>query len=259
MRCELICELTRSVADCKRGPVLSLCALMCCRGVLCLCCDCAVCLCTDRVTVSLWQAATEGRVLILEGIEKAERNVLPVLNNLLENREMQLEDGRFLVAPGRYDRPSCMLGTSPCMLGTTGPGSSRPETETQSLWSLCLRAVPALCGYCCGCALWLCSVAALCGYGCGCELWRWLWLWLWLCADPARRGCGRDCAVVGTTSSGSPTPRPRCWPRSSSGSTSASGSSRLGCRSRASRATRSTRRSDRGSRWARRGCVNAAV
>ena len=29
-----------------------------------------------------------GRVLILEGIEKAERNVLPTLNNLLENREM---------------------------------------------------------------------------------------------------------------------------------------------------------------------------
>ncbi len=45
----------------------------------------------------------EGRVLVLEGIEKAERNVLPILNNLLENREMQLEDGRFLVAPEKYD------------------------------------------------------------------------------------------------------------------------------------------------------------
>ena len=33
------------------------------------------------------RAATLGRVLILEGLEKAERNVLPVLNNLLENRE----------------------------------------------------------------------------------------------------------------------------------------------------------------------------
>lgn len=32
------------------------------------------------------RAAIEGRILILEGIEKAERNVLPVLNNLLENR-----------------------------------------------------------------------------------------------------------------------------------------------------------------------------
>lgn len=49
------------------------------------------------------RAATEGRVLILEGIEKAERNVLPVLNNLLENREMHLEDGRFLIPASRYD------------------------------------------------------------------------------------------------------------------------------------------------------------
>ncbi|XP_013780958.2 von Willebrand factor A domain-containing protein 8-like isoform X1 [Limulus polyphemus] len=50
------------------------------------------------------KAAIEGRVLLLDGIEKAERNVLPVLNNLLENREMQLEDGRFLVHPVRYDK-----------------------------------------------------------------------------------------------------------------------------------------------------------
>lgn len=41
---------------------------------------------------------------MLEGIEKAERNVLPVLNNLLENREMHLEDGRFLVPAARYDK-----------------------------------------------------------------------------------------------------------------------------------------------------------
>ncbi|CAH0553600.1 unnamed protein product [Brassicogethes aeneus] len=50
------------------------------------------------------KAATEGRILILEGIEKAERNVLPVLNNLLENREMHLEDGRLLIPASRYDR-----------------------------------------------------------------------------------------------------------------------------------------------------------
>ncbi|CAG9859748.1 unnamed protein product [Phyllotreta striolata] len=50
------------------------------------------------------RAAVEGRVLVLEGIEKAERNVLPVLNNLLENREMHLEDGRMLISPSRYDR-----------------------------------------------------------------------------------------------------------------------------------------------------------
>ena len=42
------------------------------------------------------RAAVEGRVLVLEGIDKAERNVLPILNNLLENREMQLDDGRLV-------------------------------------------------------------------------------------------------------------------------------------------------------------------
>ena len=47
------------------------------------------------------KAASEGRVLVLEGIEKAERNVLPVLNNLLENREMHLEDGRLLIPASR--------------------------------------------------------------------------------------------------------------------------------------------------------------
>ncbi|KAL3861823.1 hypothetical protein ACJMK2_007838 [Sinanodonta woodiana] len=50
------------------------------------------------------RAAVHGRILILEGIEKAERNVLPILNNLLENREMQLEDGKFLMAAQRYDK-----------------------------------------------------------------------------------------------------------------------------------------------------------
>lgn len=50
------------------------------------------------------RAATEGRVLVIEGIEKAERNVLPALNNLLENREMQLDDGRFLMHHKRYDQ-----------------------------------------------------------------------------------------------------------------------------------------------------------
>ena len=50
------------------------------------------------------RAVLEGRVLILEGLEKAERNVLPILNNLLENREMQLDDGRFIMAAQRYDK-----------------------------------------------------------------------------------------------------------------------------------------------------------
>lgn len=49
-------------------------------------------------------AALNGRILIIEGIEKAERNLLPILNNLLENREMNLDDGHFLVSPERYDK-----------------------------------------------------------------------------------------------------------------------------------------------------------
>ena len=49
------------------------------------------------------RAAMEGKVLILDGLEKAERNVLPTLNNLLENREMSLDDGRFLMKAESYD------------------------------------------------------------------------------------------------------------------------------------------------------------
>lgn len=50
------------------------------------------------------KAALNGRVLIIDGVEKAERNVLPILNNLLENREMQLDDGRFLMSASKYDK-----------------------------------------------------------------------------------------------------------------------------------------------------------
>ena len=48
------------------------------------------------------RAALHGRLLLLDGLEKAERNVLPTLNNLLENREMNLEDGRLLVSARRH-------------------------------------------------------------------------------------------------------------------------------------------------------------
>ncbi|TFK71122.1 hypothetical protein BDN72DRAFT_838036 [Pluteus cervinus] len=47
-------------------------------------------------------AVKHGRLLILEGIEKAERGIMPVLNNLLENREMNLDDGSHIVHPHRY-------------------------------------------------------------------------------------------------------------------------------------------------------------
>jgi predicted ATPase with chaperone activity len=39
------------------------------------------------------RAALGGGLLILDGMERVERNVLPLLNNLLENGEMQLEVG----------------------------------------------------------------------------------------------------------------------------------------------------------------------
>ncbi|XP_028966962.1 von Willebrand factor A domain-containing protein 8 [Galendromus occidentalis] len=49
------------------------------------------------------RAATEGRVLVLDGVERAERNLLPLINNLLENREMHLDDGGFLLKAEKFD------------------------------------------------------------------------------------------------------------------------------------------------------------
>ena len=49
------------------------------------------------------RAAKHGRLLLLDGIEKAERNVLPTLNNLLENREIHLEDGTMLLPSHRLE------------------------------------------------------------------------------------------------------------------------------------------------------------
>ncbi|KAH9809964.1 AAA domain-containing protein [Melampsora americana] len=54
----------------------------------------------DSATV---RAAKLGRILILDGLEKAERGILPLLNNLLENREMNLEDGTHIIHPDRYE------------------------------------------------------------------------------------------------------------------------------------------------------------
>ncbi|CDO72121.1 hypothetical protein BN946_scf184962.g64 [Trametes cinnabarina] len=52
------------------------------------------------------RAVKSGRILILEGVEKAERGIMPILNNLLENREMlvkwNLDDGTHIVHPHRY-------------------------------------------------------------------------------------------------------------------------------------------------------------
>ncbi|KAH8981377.1 hypothetical protein EDB86DRAFT_3087168 [Lactarius hatsudake] len=69
----------------------------------------------DSVAV---RAVKTGRILIIEGIEKAERGIMPVcipqlhpsllqiqfqvLNNLLENREMNLDDGTHILHPHRH-------------------------------------------------------------------------------------------------------------------------------------------------------------
>jgi von Willebrand factor A domain-containing protein 8 len=53
----------------------------------------------DQATV---RAALQGHVLILDGLHRAERNVISALNNLLSNRELSLEDGRSLVSTKRY-------------------------------------------------------------------------------------------------------------------------------------------------------------
>jgi len=58
---------------------------------------------TKYVNQAPVRAAIHGRLLILDGLEKSERNVMPTLNNLLENRELPLDDGSMLVSPDVYD------------------------------------------------------------------------------------------------------------------------------------------------------------
>ena len=69
------------------------------------------------------RAALNGRVLIVDGLEKAERNVLPTLNNLLENREMSLEDGRMLLPSSRYDEITGGVTSDQGSQGTQSSGS----------------------------------------------------------------------------------------------------------------------------------------
>ncbi|KAI3381394.1 hypothetical protein SNEBB_005189 [Seison nebaliae] len=53
----------------------------------------------DQIVV---EAVKNGRLLVIDAVENAERNVLPIINNLLENREMQLEDGSLLINENKY-------------------------------------------------------------------------------------------------------------------------------------------------------------
>jgi MoxR-like ATPase len=48
------------------------------------------------------QAALGGHILILDGLHRAERNVMSALNSLLANRELCLEDGRTLICRELY-------------------------------------------------------------------------------------------------------------------------------------------------------------
>ena len=66
------------------------------------------------------RAAMFGRVLILDGLEKAERNVLPTLNNLLENLLRCVDVGRL---PGAVARKMCARKRE------TGAPFHHPETE----------------------------------------------------------------------------------------------------------------------------------
>ena len=49
------------------------------------------------------RAAINGHVLILDGLGKVEPNLLPLINELLESRQLELEGG-FLLSAENYDR-----------------------------------------------------------------------------------------------------------------------------------------------------------
>ena len=50
------------------------------------------------------RAALQGRLLILDGLEKAEQNVLPTLKHLLENQELSLDDSFMLLSADAFKR-----------------------------------------------------------------------------------------------------------------------------------------------------------
>ena len=78
----------------------------------------------DQSAVS---AAVEGQLLVLEGLERVERNVLPVVNNLLENREMHLDNGSVLIHPARYDSLLKKLDESKLQLQRSGSSPTAGE------------------------------------------------------------------------------------------------------------------------------------
>lgn len=86
-------------------------------------------------------AAVRGGVLVLDGLERAERNVLPTLNNLLENRELSLDDGRVLMPETK------MAGGIPREFRVVAIAAPCPPFEGRALdpplrSRLCARVVP---------------------------------------------------------------------------------------------------------------------
>ncbi|CAO1629064.1 unnamed protein product [Sympodiomycopsis kandeliae] len=57
----------------------------------------------DYIDGPVVRAMKNGSVLIIEGVQRAERNVMPLLNNILENREANLPDGTQLVPLNRIN------------------------------------------------------------------------------------------------------------------------------------------------------------
>lgn len=50
------------------------------------------------------RACLNGSTLVLDGLERAEPNMLPLLNSLLEQREMNLDDGSLIVSASRFQQ-----------------------------------------------------------------------------------------------------------------------------------------------------------
>eukprot|EP01052_Picozoa_sp_SAG31_P039064 SAG31_NODE_5340_length_2600_cov_1.800880_2_plen_274_part_01 len=76
------------------------------------------------------RAALCGGLLLLDGIERAERNVLPTLNNLLESREMALEDGRTIVSAATWQKMLNENGLSKQQLAARGICRAHPDFLT---------------------------------------------------------------------------------------------------------------------------------
>ncbi|KAJ8610165.1 hypothetical protein CTAYLR_008737 [Chrysophaeum taylorii] len=79
------------------------------------------------------RAAVRGGVLVLDGLERAERNVLPTLNNLLENREMTLDDGRLLMPEAKVVGETPLVEAVPASFRVVAIASPSPPYRGRPL------------------------------------------------------------------------------------------------------------------------------